>query len=42
MIKINNLENSIIIVEIDSFDDKELPINAIDRLAIYKLKNITC
>lgn len=37
-IKISNLENSIIIVEIDSFDDGELPINAIDRLAIYTAK----
>ena len=38
MIKIGNLDNSIIIVEIDSFDDEELPINAIDRLAIYTAK----
>lgn len=38
MIKIGNLENSIIIVEIDSFADEELPINAIDRLAIYTAK----
>ncbi len=38
MIKISNLENSIIIVEIDSFDDEELPINAIDRLAVYTAK----
>lgn len=38
MIKIGNLDNSIIIVEIDSFDDEELPINAIDRLAVYTAK----
>lgn len=38
LMKINNLENSIIIVEIDSFDDEELPITAVDRVAIYTSK----
>lgn len=38
LMKINNLKNSIIIVEIDSFDDEELPINAVDRVAIYTSK----
>ncbi len=38
LIKIRDLENSIIIIEIDSFDDEELPINAIDRIAIYTAK----
>lgn len=38
LIKITDLENSIIIIEIDSFDDEELPINAIDRIAIYTAK----
>lgn len=38
LMKINNLKNSIIIVEIDSFDDEELPINAVDRVAIYTAK----
>lgn len=36
--QINNLESGIIIVEIDSFDDEELPINAIDRVTIYTAK----
>ncbi len=38
LMKIDNLENSIIFVEIDSFDDEELPINAVDRVAIYTAK----
>ena len=38
MLKIRDLENSIIIVEIDSFDDEEMPLNAIDRIAIYTTK----
>ena len=36
--QINNLKNSIIIVDIDSFNDEELPINAIDRVTIYTTK----
>lgn len=38
MLKIRDLENSIIIVEIDSYDDEEMPLNAIDRIAIYTTK----
>ena len=38
MMKIKDLENSIIIVEIDSFDDEELPINATERIALYTAK----
>ncbi len=38
MLKIRDLENSIIIVEIDSFDDEEMPLNAIDRIAVYTTK----
>lgn len=38
LMQINNLENSIIIVEIDSFDDEELPINAVNRVALYTAK----
>ena len=33
MMKIKDLENSIIIVEIDSFDDEEMPLDATDRIA---------
>ncbi len=38
MMKIKDLENSIIIVEIDSFDDEEMPLNATDRIALYTAK----
>ena len=38
LMKIDNLKNSIIFVEIDSFDDEQLPINAVDRVAIYTAK----
>ena len=38
MLKIRDLENSIIIIEIDSFDDEEMPLNAIDRIAVYTTK----
>lgn len=38
MIKIKNLKNSIIIVEIDSFDDEKMPLDATDRIALYTIK----
>ena len=38
MIKLKNIENSVIIVEIDSFDDDEMPINSMERLALYTAK----
>lgn len=38
MLKLKDLENSIIIVEMDSFDDEELPINAIERIGVYTAK----
>ena len=38
MMKIKDLENSIIIVEIDSFDDEEVPLDATDRIALYTTK----
>ena len=38
MLKIRDLENSIIIIEIDSYDDEEMPLNAIDRIAVYTTK----
>ena len=38
MMKIKDLENSIIIVEIDSFDDEEMPLDATDRIALYTTK----
>lgn len=38
MIKVKNLENSIIIVEIDSFDDDPMPFNATDRITLYTAK----
>jgi len=38
MMKIKDLENSIIIVEIDSFDDEEMPLNATARIALYTAK----
>ena len=38
MMKIKDLENSIIIVEIDSFDDEEMPLDATDRIALYTAK----
>lgn len=38
MMKIKDLEKSIIIVEIDSFDDEEMPLDATDRIALYTAK----
>ena len=38
MMKVKELENSIIIVEIDSFDDEETPLDATDRIALYTTK----
>ncbi|MCI8383544.1 MAG: helix-turn-helix transcriptional regulator [Clostridia bacterium] len=38
MMKIKDLENSIIIVEIDSFDDEEMPLDATDRITLYTAK----
>jgi len=38
MLKIRDLENSIIIIEIDSYDDEEMPLVAIDRIAVYTTK----
>ena len=38
MMKVKDLENSIIIVEIDSFDDEETPLDATDRIALYATK----
>ena len=38
MLKIKDLKNSIIIVEIDSFDDEDLPLDATDRIALYTTK----
>lgn len=38
MLKLKNIEKGIIIVEIDSFDDEELPINATERVALYIAK----
>ncbi len=38
MMKIKDLENSIIIVEIDSFDDEEMPLDATDRITLYIAK----
>ena len=38
MMKVKDLENSIIIVEIDSFDDEETPLDATDRIALYTTK----
>ena len=38
MLKIRDLENSIIIIEIDSYDDEEMPLSAIDRVAVYTTK----
>ena len=38
MLKIRDVENSIIIVEIDSFDDEEMPLDATDRIALYTAK----
>lgn len=38
MLKFRDLENSIIIVEIDSFDDEEMPLDATDRIALYTAK----
>lgn len=38
MLKIRDLENSIIIIEIDSYDDDEMPLNATDRIAVYTTK----
>ncbi len=38
MMKVKDIEKGIIIVEIDSFDDEELPINAIERIALYTTK----
>lgn len=38
MLKIRDLENSIIIIEIDAYDDEEMPLDAIDRIAVYTTK----
>lgn len=38
MLKLKDIENGIIIVEIDSFDDDEMPINATERLSLYTTK----
>ena len=38
MLKIRDLENSIIIIEIDSYDNEEMPLSAIDRVAVYTTK----
>lgn len=38
MLKVEDIEKGIIIVEIDSFDDEELPINATERIALYTAK----
>lgn len=38
MMKVKDIEKGIIIVEIDSFDDEELPINATERIALYTAK----
>lgn len=38
MLKVKDIEKGIIIVEIDSFDDEELPINATERIALYTAK----
>jgi len=38
MLKIRDLENSIIIIEIDSYDNEEMPLVAIDRIAVYTTK----
>ena len=38
MMKVKDIEKGIIIVEIDSFDDEELPINATERIALYTTK----
>lgn len=38
LLKLKDIENGIIIVEIDSFDDAEMPINATERLSLYTAK----
>ena len=38
MLKIRDLQNSIIIIEVDSYDDEEMPLSAIDRVAVYTTK----
>lgn len=38
ILKIRDLKSSIIIVEIDSFDDEEMPLDATDRIALYTAK----
>lgn len=38
MMKVKDIEKGIIIVEIDSFDDEKLPINATERIALYTAK----
>lgn len=38
IMKVKDIEKGIIIVEIDSFDDEELPINATERIALYTAK----
>ncbi|MCI8411205.1 MAG: helix-turn-helix transcriptional regulator [Clostridia bacterium] len=38
MMKVKDLENGIIIIEIDSFDDEEMPLDATDRMALYTTK----
>ena len=38
LLKLKDIENGIIIVEIDSFDDEEMPINATERISLYTTK----
>lgn len=38
MLKIRDLQNSVIIIDIDSYDDEEMPLSAIDRVAVYTTK----
>ena len=38
MMKIKDLRNGIMILEIDSFDDEEMPLDATDRIALYTTK----
>lgn len=38
MLKVEDIEKGIIIVEIDSFDDEEMPLDATDRIALYTTK----
>ena len=38
MLKLQDLKNTIIIIEIDSFDDEPMPFTATDRIALYTAK----